>query len=65
MACDTNSVIQRLPSILVKTDFDTINVFGKIQLVYKGWPLYYFGADGGVRGNTKGVSVPTPVYGLM
>jgi predicted lipoprotein with Yx(FWY)xxD motif len=58
--CDTNSVIKRFPSILSKTDFDIVNVFGKIQLAYKGWPLYYFGADSGVRGNTKGVSVPTP-----
>ncbi|HVI46888.1 MAG TPA: hypothetical protein VM802_18555 [Chitinophaga sp.] len=48
------------PSILDKTAFATTNVFGKTQLTYKGWPLYYFGADQQTRGNTKGVSVPKP-----
>ena len=58
--CDTNAVIKKIPSILDKTQFGTVNVFGKTQLSYKGWPMYYFGADAGVRGSTKGVSVPTP-----
>ena len=49
-----------LPSVLDKTDFAIINVFGKKQLTFKGWPLYYFGQDMMVRGNTKGVSVPSP-----
>ena len=49
-----------VPSTLDKTQFTSINVFGKKQLTYKGWPLYYFGPDGGVRGANKGVSVPTP-----
>ncbi|ANI88434.1 hypothetical protein A9P82_03415 [Arachidicoccus ginsenosidimutans] len=57
---DTISTIQSVPSILKKSDFAVIQVFGKPQLTYKGWPLYYFGADGMMRGNTKGVSVPTP-----
>lgn len=57
---DTLATIGSIPSILNKADFDTIHVFGKAQLVYKGWPLYFFGPDKGVRGNTKGVSVPTP-----
>jgi predicted lipoprotein with Yx(FWY)xxD motif len=43
-----------------KTQFTTINVFGKTQLVYKGHPLYRFGQDASTRGNTKGVSFPTP-----
>ncbi len=49
-----------VPSTLDKTLFGSITVFGKKQLTYKGWPLYYFGADNGIHGNTKGVSVPTP-----
>jgi predicted lipoprotein with Yx(FWY)xxD motif len=48
------------PSILDKTQFTTIDVFGKTQLVYKGHPLYFFGQDNATRGNTKGVSFPTP-----
>ena len=34
-----------VPSYLDKTLFSSINVFGKKQLTYKGWPLYYFGQD--------------------
>lgn len=52
--------VKNLPSIFTKTDFDTIHVFGKVQLTFKGWPLYYFGADNLQRGSTKGVSVPHP-----
>ena len=52
--------VLNVPSVLDKTQFQTITVFGKTQLVYKGWPLYYFGADNNQRGNNKGVSVPTP-----
>jgi len=52
--------IKNIPSILDKASFAKINVFGKSQLTYKGWPLYYFGPDAQTRGNTKGVSVPTP-----
>jgi len=48
------------PSILDKTQFTTIDVFGKTQLVYKGHPLYFFGQDNAKRGSTKGVSFPTP-----
>jgi predicted lipoprotein with Yx(FWY)xxD motif len=51
-----------IPSTLDKTLFDSITVYGQKQLTYKGWPIYYFGADqdtaGKFRGNTKGVSVP-------
>jgi predicted lipoprotein with Yx(FWY)xxD motif len=50
-----------VPSSLDKTLFSSIMVFGKKQLTYKGWPLYYFGADvdatGKYRGFNKGVSV--------
>lgn len=49
-----------LPSSLNKADFAVIKVHGKDQLTYKGWPLYYFGPDGTVRGANKGVSVPRP-----
>lgn len=49
-----------VPSIIDKTLFSSINVYGKKQLTYKGWPMYYFGADSMIRGLNKGVSVPRP-----
>jgi len=49
-----------VPSALDKTLFGSIDVFGKKQLTYKGWPLYYFGQDGTTRGANKGISFPTP-----
>ncbi len=49
-----------IPSTLDATLFSVIEVHGRNQMTYKGWPLYYFGADGEVRGSNKGVSVPTP-----
>ncbi|MBT1710129.1 hypothetical protein KK062_17920 [Fulvivirgaceae bacterium PWU5] len=49
----------QVPSALDKTLFGSIDVFGKKQLTYKGWPVYYFGSDT-QRGQTKGVSVPQP-----
>ena len=52
--------IGEIPSTLDKSQFGTIEVFGKKQLTYKGWPLYYFGPDAKTRGATKGVSVPRP-----
>ncbi|QRR04280.1 hypothetical protein HWI92_19800 [Dyadobacter sandarakinus] len=54
------SEINDLPSVMDKSLFSVIDVFGKKQLTYKGWPLYYFGPDAKVRGATKGVSVPRP-----
>ena len=57
---ETSSTIGEIPSALKRTDFATITVFGKTQLTYKGWPLYYFGSDNGQRGSTKGVSFPRP-----
>ena len=55
---DTTQIV--VPSTIDKTLFTTINIFGKKQLTYKGWPLYYFGPDQNIRGNNKGVSVPVP-----
>lgn len=49
----------KVPSILNISDFSTITVHGKTQLIYKGWPLYYFGQDTN-RGDNKGISFPTP-----
>ena len=50
---------KKLPSSLSEADFGEIDVFGRMQSTYKGWPLYYFGQDQN-RGETKGVSVPAP-----
>ncbi len=60
---ETDKIV--VPSILDKTMFSSIMVFGKKQLVYKGWPMYYFGPDvdattGNFRGKNMGVSVPVP-----
>ncbi|MCC6286655.1 MAG: hypothetical protein IT249_02110 [Chitinophagaceae bacterium] len=55
---ETDQVV--VPSTLDKTLFGSITVFGKKQLTYKGWPIYYFGSDNMERGLNKGVSVPTP-----
>ncbi|WP_297087883.1 fasciclin domain-containing protein [uncultured Draconibacterium sp.] len=49
-----------VPSVLDPADFTIIDVYGKRQLAYKGWPLYYFGQDMMMRGDNKGVSVPSP-----
>jgi predicted lipoprotein with Yx(FWY)xxD motif len=51
--------IDRIPSIMNAGDFGNIDVFGKTQLTYKGWPLYYFGQDE-QRGDNKGISFPAP-----
>jgi predicted lipoprotein with Yx(FWY)xxD motif len=52
--------LKDLPSTMDKSLFSTIQVFGKNQLTYKGWPLYYFGPDNKERGINKGISVPRP-----
>jgi len=49
--------LDKIPSILANSDFGTIDVFGRTQLTYKGWPLYYFGQDA-ARGDNKGISFP-------
>ena len=51
--------VGEVPSNLNKNDFGTIDVYGKTQLTYKGWPLYYFGQDS-FRGDNKGISFPAP-----
>ncbi|HSZ33845.1 MAG TPA: hypothetical protein VK772_11075, partial [Puia sp.] len=53
---------QNVPSLLSKSMLGTITVFGKTQLTFKGWPVYRFGADSLIRGNTRGMSVPTPGF---
>lgn len=55
-----------VPSTMDKSVLGTITVFGKTQLTFKGWPVYRFGADSLIRGDTKAISVPTPgVWPLM
>lgn len=49
-----------VPSSLDQSLFGTIDVHGKKQLTYKGWPLYYFGQDNKVMGSNKGISFPSP-----
>ncbi|WP_046756107.1 hypothetical protein [Kordia jejudonensis] len=49
--------LDQIPSILENSDFGTINVHGRTQLTYRGWPLYYFGQDV-ARGENKGISFP-------
>ncbi|MFH6602866.1 hypothetical protein ACEZ3G_05215 [Maribacter algicola] len=51
--------LDKIPSVLNVEDFGTIDVFGRTQLTYKGWPLYYFGQDE-ARGDNKGISFPAP-----
>lgn len=55
---ETDKIV--VPSILDKSKFSVITVFGKSQLVYNGWPLYYFGQDANIRGANKGISFPSP-----
>jgi predicted lipoprotein with Yx(FWY)xxD motif len=52
--------LKDLPSTFDKTLFGTIKTFDRNQLTYKGWPLYYFGADNKQRGSTKGITYPRP-----
>ncbi|MES2826647.1 MAG: hypothetical protein V4687_00755 [Bacteroidota bacterium] len=53
------SEILNLPSVISKNLVVQITSVGKKQLTFKGHPLYYFGPDT-KRGETKGVSVPSP-----
>lgn len=55
---ETDKIV--VPSALDKSKFSVITIFGKSQLVYNGWPLYYFGQDASVRGANKGISFPSP-----
>ncbi len=51
------ATLQNIPSILNLADFGSIDVFGRQQLTYKGWPLYFFGQDT-QRGDNFGVGFP-------
>jgi len=55
---ETDKIV--VPSVLDKAKFSIITVFGKSQITYNGWPLYYFGQDASVRGSNKGISFPAP-----
>jgi len=57
---ETNKIV--VPSTVDKTKFGAITVFGRMQLTYNGWPLYYFGQDAQTRGLNKGISFPAPGY---
>jgi len=50
--------LNKLPSILNPNDFGSITVYGRQQMTYKGWPLYYFGQDAN-RGDNYGINFPT------
>ena len=50
--------LQEVPSTFTSGDFGSIDVFGRQQLTYKGWPLYYFGQDA-QRGDNYGVGFPS------
>ncbi|WP_203257030.1 hypothetical protein [Hyunsoonleella ulvae] len=51
------ATLSNIPSVLSDSDFGSINVFGRTQITYKGWPLYYFGKDI-QRGDNYGVGFP-------
>lgn len=53
---ETDKIV--VPSTLDKALFGSITVFGKKQLTYKQWPLYFFGADNMERGLNKGITFP-------
>lgn len=50
--------LAELPSVFLEEDFGSIDVFGRQQLTYRGWPLYHFGQDQG-RGDNFGVGFPS------
>ena len=47
-----------VPSTLDKSLFVVIDFHGKKQLTYKGWPMYFFGADRFIKGSTKAITIP-------
>jgi len=49
--------LDKLPSILDPKDFGTITVYGRQQMTFKGWPLYYYGKDA-IRGDNYGINFP-------
>lgn len=48
-----------VPSTLNKNLFAVLDVFGKKQLTWNGWPLYYYGPDNMTRGSNKGITIPS------
>jgi len=54
---DTTAIV--VPSVLDKAQFSSFSLYGKHQLSYKGWPLYYYGGDNKTQGLTKGITVGT------
>lgn len=50
-------ILNSVPSILNPDDFGSIDVHGRQQLTFKGWPLYYFVQDEN-RGDNFGVGFP-------
>ncbi len=54
-----------VPSTLDKSLFAVISTYGKKQLTYKGWPIYYFGPDDHIRGNNKGITIPPTLVGKI
>jgi predicted lipoprotein with Yx(FWY)xxD motif len=56
----TVATVGSIPTVFDKTQFAIIDTHGRKQVSYKGRPLYAFGQDVNTRGNTKGVSFPTP-----
>ena len=58
---ETDKIV--VPSTLNKTLFSSINVFGKKQLTYKGWPMYYVKGDVDAAGKFRGYN--TGVYGPL
>ena len=59
---ETNKIV--VPSFLDKSLFGSTLVYGRKQLTYKGWPMYYVGTDvdasGKFRGKNTGVYGPLP-----
>lgn len=47
-----------VPSTITATDLTTFTSLGKQQFAYKGWPLYFFGADT-MPGQVVGATKPT------
>ncbi len=52
------TTLANIPSVLSAFDFGSIDVFGRTQITYKGWPLYFFGQDT-QRGDNFGVGFPS------
>jgi len=58
---ETDKIV--VPSFLDKSLFSVTNVYGKKQLTYKGWPMYYVKSDVNAAGKFRGLN--TGVYGPL